>query len=157
MNTMSSSEACALAVRLDAWMVQEGAADAPESGPRAEGMFDLEIELYCPGWDGSVADRLVLLDRLRKKVEVARKLYRFYLPDLSRSVDTQLLAAAAVRHLCALMLKAALVRHDTRYLNSALKLLDGVLTREDCDFPDELRALAHATLEVLVPPVPYAA
>lgn len=154
---VTSPDACALVARLDAWMTLEGSAGEQEPGPVAEGAYDLEIELFQPGWDGPAAEALVQLDRLRKKVEVARKLYRFYLPDLSRAAGTQLLSAVAVRRLCALMLKTALVRCDARYLNSALKLLDGVLVREDCDFPDELRALAHATLEVLAPPVSYAA
>lgn len=152
-------DARALVVRLDAWMALEGGSAAGEKGPGpvTEGAYDLEIELFQPGWDGPEAVGLVQLDRLRKKVEVARKLYRFYLPDLSRAAGAQVLSAAAVRRLCALMLKTALAGRDARYLNSALKLLDGVLVREDCSFPDELRAVAHATLEVLAPPVPYAA
>ncbi len=154
---VTSSDARALAARLDAWVTPEAGAVAQSLGPMAEGVFDLEAELFRPGWVGPTADRLAQLDRLRKKVEVARKLYRFYLPDLSRATGAQVLSAAAVRRLCLLMLKAALARHDARYLNSVLKLLDGVLERDDCDFSDELRALARATFEVLVPPVPYAA
>jgi hypothetical protein len=154
---MTSPDARALIVRLDAWMALDGNAGEREPGSATEGVYDLEIELFQPDWDGPAAERLAQLDRLRKKVEVARKLYRFYLPDLSRPAGTQVLSAAAVRYLCALMLKAALVGHDARFLNSALKLLDGVLEREDCDFPDELRSLARGAFEVLVPPVPYAA
>lgn len=153
---VTSPDARALVARLDAWMLLEGGGGEQGPGP-AVGAYDLEIELFQPGWDGPAAERLVQLDRLRKKVEVVRKLYRFYLPDLSRAAGMQVPSAAAVRRLCALMLKTALVRHDARYLNSALKLLDGVLAREDCEFPDELRALARATFEVLVPPVPYVA
>lgn len=154
---VTSPDTRALVARLDAWMALERSVGEQGPGPAVEGAYDLEIELFQPGWDDPAAERLVQLDRLRKKVEVARKLYRFYLPDLSRAAGTQLLSAAAVQRLCALMLRAAMARLDARYLNSALKLLDGVLAREDCDFPDELRDLAHATLEVLAPPVPYAA
>lgn len=153
---VTSPDARALLARLEAWTALERGAGAQEPGPVAEGAYDLEIELFRPGWDGPTTERLAQLDRLRKKVEVARRLYRVYLPDLSRAVGTQVLSEAAVRRLCVLMLKAALARHDARFLNSALKLLDGVLAREDCDFPDELRALARAVIEVLVPPVPYA-
>jgi hypothetical protein len=154
---VTSPDARALVARLEEWVATAGDAGEQSSSTVAEGAYDLEIELFRPGWDGSVAERLAQLDRLRKKVEVARKLYRFYLPDLSLAVGTQVLSGSAVRRLCALMLKAALARHDARFLNSALKLLDGVLGREDCDFPDELRALARATFEVIVPPVPYPA
>lgn len=154
---VTTSDTRSLVVRLDAWMALEASACEQEPGcPAVKDTYDLEIELFQPGWEVPAAERLAQLDRLRKKVEVARKLYRFYLPDLSRASETRVLSAAAVQRLCALMLKTALLLCDARYLNSALKLLDGGLEREDCDFPDELRALAHAALEILAPPVPYA-
>ncbi|MDR2219351.1 MAG: hypothetical protein LBE24_02085 [Methylobacillus sp.] len=144
----------ALVSRISAWLALDRASGGMmETCPAERNALDLEVELFHPDWEEPSADKLTQLDRLRKKIEVVRKLYRFYLPDLARAITTTELSAAAVRHLCALLLKAALVQNDARYLNSALKLLDGVLARDDCNFPNELHIFAHATLDVLVPPV----
>jgi hypothetical protein len=116
-------------------------------------LLDLEAQLHTPSWSNLAPEVEVPFDRLRKKIEVARKLYRYYLPDLSRPAAPTALSVQAVQRLCGLLLKAALIRRDVRFLNSALKLLDGVLGRDDCEFPHELRLLAGATLDVLVPPV----
>jgi len=117
-------------------------------------LFDLETQLHTVSWSNLAPEVEVPFDRLRKKIEVARKLYRYYQPDLSRPAAPTALSAPAVRRLCGLLIKAALIWRDARFLNSALKLLDGVLGRDDCEFPQELRLLAGATLDVLMSPVP---
>lgn len=113
--------------------------------------FDLEEQLHTLSWSNLASEIDMPFDRLRKKVEVARKLYRYYAPDLSRAAALTPLSAASVYRLCGLLLKAALVRSDARYLNTALKLLDGVLGRDELEFPKELRSFALATLQALVP------
>ncbi|WP_141211483.1 hypothetical protein [Rhodoferax sp. TH121] len=117
-------------------------------------MFDLESALYDPAWHELNPAMEVQLDRIRKKIEVPRKLYRLYLADLSRPATSTLLSSAAVQRLSVLLLKAALIWHDARYLNSALKLVDGVLERDDCVFREDVRALAISTLNAMVPPTP---
>jgi len=151
------ADVSALVARIDAWLSLVGTDGVIKSAAMTGGMLDLEVELSRPGWEKPAADRLARLDRLRKKIEVARKLYRFYLPDLSRAASPQILSVAAVLRLCGLLLRTALVCGDARYLNSALKLLDGVLERDDCVFPDELRVLARSTLDAMVPLAPLAA
>jgi hypothetical protein len=120
-------------------------------------MVDLEALLNMTGWWALTPQTEAQLDRLRKKIEVARRLFRYYTPDLSRAAAPTLLSVEGVQRLCALLLRAAVLRHDARYLNSVLKLLDGVLGRGDLVFPSELRKLAHATLDVLAPLTPRAA
>ncbi|OYQ39019.1 hypothetical protein CHU94_16525 [Rhodoferax sp. TH121] len=117
-------------------------------------VFDLESALYDPAWHELNPAMEVQLDRIRKKIEVPRKLYRLYLADLSRPATSTLLSSAAVQRLSVLLLKAALIWHDARYLNSALKLVDGVLERDDCVFREDVRALAISTLNAMVPPTP---
>lgn len=116
--------------------------------------FDLEEQLHTLSWSNLAPEIDMPLDRLRKKVEVARKLYRYYAPDLSHAAAPTPLSAAGVHRLCGLLLKAALVRCDARYLNTALKLLDGVLGRDELEFPQVLRSFALATLQALVPTEP---
>lgn len=144
----------ALLARIDDWLVASPVNEAVREAAAPQSSLDLNVALYAKAWLDLTPEAEAQLDRLRKKIEVARKLCRYYLPDLSRAALPEPLPAAAVRRLCALLLKAALLRNDARYLNSALKLLDGVLGREDCTFPQELREFAQATLLALAPPGP---
>ncbi len=146
-----------LVARIDAWLAAGAAVTTAGEAPCDGSDVDLETALHTPSWSNLGRDAEAPFDRLRKKVEVARRLCRCYAPDLSRCTEPAPLSEAAVARLCGLLLKAALVWRDLRYLNSALKLLDGVLEREDCAFPDELRALAGETLDCLVPLAPRAA
>lgn len=141
--------------QIDDWLASAAIDRSPlalQDGGNGQ-LFDLEAQLFTLSWSNLAPGVEVPFDRLRKKVEVARKLYRYYLPDLSYPAAPTVLSAPAVRRLCGLLLKAALIQRDARFLNSALKLLDGVLERDDCEFPLELRLLASATLDTLVPPV----
>jgi hypothetical protein len=147
----------ALLAQVDDWLEASPASGAVVDATAPQPSLDLEVALQAHAWSDLTSGAEAQLDRLRKKIEVARKLCRYYLPDLSRAVAPTPLSAAAVRRLCALLLKAALLRRDARYLNSALKLLDGVLGRNDCTFPQELREFAQATLLALVPPGPQVA
>lgn len=126
--------------------------DAKVEGETVPGVRDMEAELRRLAGSPLTPDALTLLDRLRKKIEVARKLCRYYLPDLSRAAAAVPLSSVGVQRLGGLLLKSALLSRDARYLNAALKLLDGVLDRADCIFPDTLQVLAVAVLDVLVPP-----
>ncbi|MDR7142205.1 hypothetical protein [Rhizobium sp. BE258] len=91
------------------------------------------------------------LDRLRRKIEIARKLYARYESDLSRPATTEPLSAAGINQLCAIMLLAALRHHDARFLNSALKLIDGLIAPAGVQVSSELVLIAEATLDALVP------
>jgi len=152
---VSADTQAALVARLDAWLGQDVARyDHERSVLSVEPlvpMLDLEAEIYTDAWSALLPETDVHLDRLRKKIEVARTLRRYYLPDLSRAAAAPLLGAAAIRRLYVLLLKASIVWRDARYLNTALKMNDAILGRDDCLIPDELRALACAALDALVP------
>lgn len=91
------------------------------------------------------------LDRLRRKIEVARKLYQRYERDLSRPATTTPLSAAGVNQLCAVMLLASLYERDARFLNSALKVIDELPLPFGARVSQELATLAQATLDTLIP------
>ena len=121
------------------------------SNPGAAFLFDLEAVLASgiePAFEQLSGAQL---DRLRRKVEVARKLYARYENDLSLPATTETLSAAGVNQLCAVMLLAALRSRDARFLNSALKLIDGLIAPASVPVSMELVLIAEATLDALVP------
>jgi hypothetical protein len=140
-----------LVSRIDTWLVTYSQIREYRDSASPQSALDLEVALYSQDWSELTPCAEEKFDRLRKKIEVARKIFRYYLPDLSRAAAPIPLSCEAVQRLCCLLLKLALIRRDARYLNSALKLLDGILDLNDCSFPEELNTLAHATLESLVP------
>lgn len=91
------------------------------------------------------------LDRLRRKIEVARKLYARYDSELSIPAKDAPLSAAGVNRLCAIMLLAALRSRDARFLNSALKLIDNLIVPANVSVSPELVRIAEETLNALVP------
>lgn len=146
-----------LLARIDAWVAVATTCPVARGDTGQPPVLDLEPSLHTADWWALTPQAEAHLDRLRKKIEVARRLCRYYLPDLSRAAAPAPLSATGAQRLCALLLRAAVLRRDARYLNSALKLLDGVLGRDDLAFPAELGALAHATLDALAPLVTRAA
>jgi len=148
-----------LLVRIDDWLLtfQTGAITDLARDQRSDAVVDLEQVVYTQAWQELAPETVPRLDRLRKKIEVAHKLSRYYLPDLSRPAAATPLSFAAIQCLSVLLLKAALVWRDARYLNSALKLMDGVLERDDCVFSQDVRSLVTSTLNVMVPEAPSAA
>ena len=75
---------------------------------------------------GAVADHSVL-EALARKVEVARRVHERYDAGLRAPVSEAILAASWVPALGAAFLDAAERTGDLKWLNSALKLQDGVL------------------------------
>lgn len=119
--------------------------------PRSSALFDLEALLAQQIEFALEQLSNAQLDRLRRKIEVARKLYARYESDLSRPATTEPLSAAGINRLCAIMLLAALRHHDARFLNSALKLIDGLIAPAGVQVSSELVLIAEATLDALVP------
>jgi len=112
-------------------------------------VFDLERELYNTYWFEISVEAEHKLDLLRKKIEVTKKIHRFYMLDMSNATVQTNLCAEAVKLLYLLFLKAALERRDFRYLNTALKISDGILGREDCLMPKNFSMMAYSVLEIL--------
>lgn len=140
-----------LLARIDAWLA-DAAWPAVDAGPdRPPDALDLELSVRSESWRTLAPAALAQLHRLRKKVEVSRSLYRFYRADLSHPEGLARLSGAGAQRVCVLFVKAALVQRDPRFLNSALKMVDGVLIQEDCAMPLPVQALVGAALDHLVP------
>lgn len=91
-----------------------------------------------------------ILDRLCKKIDVVGSLRTFYSADLARGAGPK----AGVRSeyaalMLAVLLQAAESQSDLKFLNTALKILDGDL-RQAAEFPLELSHWADQLLLELV-------
>ncbi len=87
-----------------------------------------------------------LLDGLGKKIEVTGRLYQAYAPGLGRPLTRKPLQPGYALLLCGLYLDRAQSHHDMKALNTALKMLDGKLTRPKPNYPPEFRDWADDLL-----------
>lgn len=67
------------------------------------------------------------LDVLQRKTEVARRLGAFYTPDAKLRVGDDVVHPDYALALCAIFLLFAERSNNAKYLNTALKMLDGIL------------------------------
>jgi hypothetical protein len=93
-----------------------------------DGLFSVESFLHGlrSAADIEQAGVAEVLEALSRKVEVARRLRAFYRPDF-RNADETLVAEGYPAYLCAVDLLAAQTLPDYKFLNCALKMLDGIL------------------------------
>ena len=87
------------------------------------------------------------LERLCRSIEVKRRLYAYYTSDLAHSVEKSWIAPEYVALAVSCYLAAAEADQDPKFLNTALKLLDGVLQGVSIRFPQFLRDWAQALLD----------
>ena len=66
----------------------------------------------------------IILDKLCKKIDVVKKVYTSYEFDLSKATTTKELSKDEYRKLLGVLLFFAEEKHDFKFLNSSLKLLD---------------------------------
>lgn len=115
--------------------------------PEAEG---IDLVAWLSREPGTIPECDLTLDRLRKKIEVARVLYRFYTDDLEKGLPGDHLPEVYVYYLVGLLLNKALVDRNYRYLNTVLKIRDGVLVGQPLrDFPDVYHRSISELLAVL--------
>jgi len=92
------------------------------------------------------AEAVRRLDRLCKKVDVVGRVSAFYTPDLARSAEAEPIATPYATALAAALLLAAEARGDLKFLNTALKILDGRLGDAGGAYPPWLAAWAERML-----------
>lgn len=92
------------------------------------------------------AQAVRVLDRLCKKVDVVGKVSAFYTPALARSAEPEPLSAPYAAALAAALLLAAETGGDLKFLNTALKMLDGRLGDPRAAYPPWLAEWAEALL-----------
>ncbi len=84
-----------------------------------------------------------VLDRLCKKVDVVRRLAAGYSRRLSRPAGPEPARPDFAVGLCALFLREAEAQNDPKFLNTALKMLDGHLRSPSAAYPASLRQEAN--------------
>ena len=86
---------------------------------------------------------LAIIDRLCKKVEVPRRLLAGYSSNLEESTDLVAVKSEYVIIFTILLLGLSKQYNDLKFLNCALKLLDGCLYMPRVSFPSEVRQWAE--------------
>lgn len=117
-----------------------------------EGTFSTEKFLHDMQVESiSSCERMKILDRLCKKVDVVKKVYIAYESDLSKARSSVVIRESYAVYLCMILICAAKEGKDLKFLNSALKMLDGGLIGPTFFCPNEVKEFAKLTLEELLP------
>lgn len=93
------------------------------------GVFSVEAFLASRSSEEIVLlpESLEIYGKLRRKVEVARRLFAHYTADIARPAGDDIVHPGYAQLLCAQFLIIAQKSGDPRVLNAALKMLDGIL------------------------------
>lgn len=87
---------------------------------------------------------VAVLEQLSRKVEVGRRLRAAYIDGFGKPVDDRPVRAEVSTYLACLFVFAGLVRGDWKFLNTAMKMQDGILI----DRPIALPAAFESALRV---------
>lgn len=113
-----------------------------------EGAFSTEKFLHdMQGESISSSERSKILDRLCKKVDVVKKVYIAYESDLSKARSSVVIRESYAVYLCMILICAAKEGNDLKFLNSALKMLDGGLREPNLQYPQQLFVLAEDVMK----------
>jgi hypothetical protein len=116
--------------------------------PRAAGeFFSVECFLAEQRELDAIVRHRVTFDRLRRKVELTRRLFAFYDLDWRRSADEIVAAPQYATLLCAQLLTLAEAHCEWASLNAAFKMLDGILLAPQIVSMPSLRAWAERLAE----------
>lgn len=83
-------------------------------------------------------EKVGILDRLCKKIDVTQFVRAFYTHDLSRNVTNEYIHRCYTTSLIGSLIHCAISCHDYKFLNSALKMKDYGLNNQPVDVPDVL-------------------
>jgi hypothetical protein len=111
---------------------------------------DFSVPAFLSGVDPRTGDAEVL-EALARKIEVARRLHESYDATLGRPASATLLDPAWLPALGAAFLDAAERMRDLKWLNTALKLQDGVLREPSFAGDAALEARIRRMLEQPLP------
>lgn len=95
-------------------------------------------------------DPFIFLDRLCKKVDISKSLRVFYSRDLSEKLTNERVAPQYIPLFIAILLWNAEEKTDFKFLNTALKILDGILGKPPAAFPKGLRCWSSEILHKII-------
>jgi len=120
--------------------------------PRETGGFSTEVFLHGLKDEihetGSDVDRII--DRLCKKVEVPRRLVIGYSDDLNNTADYASVAPEYATYFTLLLLIYASENNDLKFLNCALKIVDGYLRGPQVLLTNAIRDMAVTAVKKLL-------
>jgi hypothetical protein len=85
------------------------------------------------------------LDKICKKIDVPKKVVIYYTKDLTKTINTTHISSTYEIYLCAILLYLSDEKGNMKLLNSALKILDGVL-ETDTAYPSFFSVWAEEIL-----------
>ena len=91
-----------------------------------------------------------VLERLSRKVEVGRRLLAAYADGFGKQVDSQPVRADVLPYLASLFVFVGLARGDWKFLNTAMKMQDGILVDRPVTLPDAFDRALRACLDEAV-------
>lgn len=111
--------------------------------PTPQGGAGFATEPFIAGLSSSPLSpaEVEVMERLAKKIEVARKLCRGYAQDMGKPLDAAPAAPGYAEALAAAFFHHGLLRDDWKWINTVLKLDWGILTAPAFQMPDDLAAL----------------
>ena len=93
----------------------------------------------------------VTLERLTRKIEVARKLYQAYQPDLSKATSDVPARSEFAVYLAIYYLHAGYSLGDWKWINTGVKMTEGILLVPALDVPAELKSVLALPSEPQLP------
>lgn len=87
-----------------------------------------------------------VLERLSRKVEVGRRLLAAYIDGFGKPVDDRPVRAEVSTYLACLFVFAGLARGDWKFLNTAMKMQDGILIDRPITLPAAFESALHISL-----------
>ncbi|WP_293800219.1 hypothetical protein [uncultured Bosea sp.] len=111
--------------------------------PVPQGSEGFATEVFIAGLSPDSLDPVQVrtMEKLAKKVEVARKLCRGYAGELGKPLEIAPIAPEYVEVLAAAFLHHGLSREDWKWINTVLKLDWGILTTPEFRLPEGLAKL----------------
>lgn len=82
------------------------------------------------------------LERLTRKIEVGRKLVKSYEAGLSKIRDGSPVRSEFALLLAVLFFQAGMVRRDWKWINTGVKMVEGILLQPSLDIPPGLKDVA---------------
>ena len=96
--------------------------------------FDTELflfRIYSKEISINFKNNIIIIDKLCKKIDVVKNVYKFYKKDLSQVVLKENIGKKYQQYLCFILLYLAYTNKDLKFLNSALKMIDYILDNKD--------------------------
>ena len=112
-----------------------------------ENMFIPELFLQNLKWVCYKPNEINNLDKLCKKVDVSKVIFKSYSSDLSKKLSNEAINYDSYNRLACHLVGGFSATHDFKFLNTLLKIMDGILIKPQYHMPLKLRNLCEGFLK----------